>query len=84
MPATGNAGFNTVAWNTRMPPAGGGGGGGGGGNPGRGGPTIIELLAPLGEYTVTVNVAGRTLTQKATIVRTQGWSLNGAPVIIRE
>ena len=78
---SGNAGLNTLAWNTRNPPA---GGGAGGGNPGRGGPTILELLAPLGEYTVTVNVGGRTLTQQASIVKTQGWSLNGAPVIIRQ
>jgi photosystem II stability/assembly factor-like uncharacterized protein len=72
------AGFNTVVWNTRKPQPGGRGGG-----PGRGGPPILDLLAPLGEYTVSLEVAGRTLTRKATIVKTQGWSLSGGPVTIR-
>jgi photosystem II stability/assembly factor-like uncharacterized protein len=73
--------------------AGGGraGGGGGRGQPcvsGRsGGPAVgdpLDAFAPLGDYTVTVEVNGRTLTQKAQIVKTQGWSLGPNPQVIRQ
>lgn len=72
------AGINTVVWNMRNPPA-----PGRRFTPGRGGPPIIDLLAPLGDYTVTLEVAGQRITRTATIAKTQGWSLNGAPVTIR-
>jgi photosystem II stability/assembly factor-like uncharacterized protein len=81
---SGNAGINTVVWNARIRPAAAAGPGGrGGATPGRGGPTVLEYLAPLGDYTVTVNVAGRSLTQRASIAQTQGWKLGPSPVIIR-
>jgi hypothetical protein len=38
---------------------------------------------PLGECTVTLEVAGQTLVQKGRIPRTQGWSLGLVPQIIR-
>ena len=78
------AGINTVVWNTR---AGGGGGRGGalaatGAAPASGsGP--LNQWAALGEYTVTLSVGGTTLTQKATIAKTQGWSVGANPQIIR-
>ena len=34
-------------------------------------------------YTVTLEVGGKTLTQKAQIAKTQGWSLGPSPQIIR-
>ena len=75
------AGINTVVWNARIRPPGATGGRGAG--PGRGGPAAVDYLAPLGDYTVTVNVAGRTLTQNALIAKTQGWTLGPTPVTIR-
>jgi hypothetical protein len=69
-------GINTVVWSTRNAAA-------GNRAPGRGGPPILDLLAPLGDYTVTLEVAGRRLSRTATITKTQGWSLAGSPVIIR-
>jgi hypothetical protein len=51
--------------------------------PGRGAGGPLDQWAPLGDYTVTVSVAGRTLTQTATIAQTQGWSIGGTPQIIR-
>jgi hypothetical protein len=81
---SGHAGINTVVWNARIRPAGTGGAGGRGGvTPGRGGATVLESLAPLGDYTVAVNVAGRTLTRRAAITQTQGWKLGPSPVMIR-
>jgi photosystem II stability/assembly factor-like uncharacterized protein len=83
---TANTGINTVVWNTRKaPPTATDGGRGRGGvpPPGRGGPAIIDLLAPPGDYTVTLEVASRRLTRQARITKTQGWTLGGAPVIIR-
>ncbi len=75
-----SAGINTVVWNTRLPGAGRGRGAGGSG----GGRSILDQLLPLGEYTVTLEVGGRKLSQKASIVKTQGWSLFGpSPQIIR-
>ncbi len=53
-------GINTVVWNTRREAGGAGGRGGGGG--GRGGPPLVELLMPLGDYTVTVEVGETRLT----------------------
>jgi len=78
---SGDVGINTVVWNARIRPPGAAGGRGGG--PGRGGPAAVDYLAPLGDYTVTVNVAGRTLTQKARVAKTQGWTLGPTPVTIR-
>jgi hypothetical protein len=52
-----------------------------------GGPAVgdpLDAFAPLGDYTVTVEVNGRTLTQKAQIVKTQGWSLGPNPQVIRQ
>jgi photosystem II stability/assembly factor-like uncharacterized protein len=84
------AGINQVVWNTRL-----GGGRGGRGGPAAsagqggaraGGPASanpIDQWAPLGDYTVTLTVAGNTLTQKATIAKTQGWSIGATPQIIR-
>jgi hypothetical protein len=77
---TTNAGINTVAWNMLAPgatPAGRGGG------RGRGPGYSPELWAPLGEYVITLEVGGQTLTQKATITKTQGWSVGAQPEIIR-
>jgi hypothetical protein len=78
------AGINTVLWTTRLQPAGAGGRGAGarGGGGGRGGANL-DQLAPLGEYTVTLEVGGKTLTQKARILKTQGWSLGLVPQTIR-
>ena len=73
---TGSAGINTVVWTMRPP------GAGRGAARGRG--TVVDQLAPLGEYTVTLNVGGRSLTQKGRVTKTQGWSLGVPPQVIRE
>jgi photosystem II stability/assembly factor-like uncharacterized protein len=81
-----NAGLNTVVWNTRLGGGRGGGAGGRGAGTGRGGGrggAGLDQLAPLGEYTVTLEIAGRTLTEKARIIKTQGWSLGLTPQVIR-
>jgi hypothetical protein len=39
-------------------------------------------MAP-GDYTVTLQVDGRTLTHKARITGTQGWSIGPRPHVIR-
>ena len=70
------AGVNTVVWNTRRDAAGGRGGG-------RGGPPMVDLLMPLGDYTVTVDVGETKLTGPAKIVKTQGWSIGLTPQVIR-
>jgi len=77
-------GINTVRWDMRQPARGGGAGGGGarGGGATRGG-AGIEQLAPLGEYTVTLELGGKTLTQKGRIAKTQGWPTGAVPQIIR-
>ena len=82
-----NAGINQVLWNTRL---GGGGrgarGGGAGGGSTAPAPTSnnpIDQWAPLGNYTVTLAVGGKTLTQTAVIAKTQGWSMGIQPQIIR-
>jgi hypothetical protein len=72
------AGINSVVWNMR---AGGGRGGRGGGGRGGGGP--LDGLAPLGDYTVTLEVGDTRLTQSARIRATQGWSIGPFPRIIR-
>lgn len=81
------AGINSVLWNMR---AGGGGRAGGAGaagagaqGQGRGSVNPLDQWAALGEYTITVEVAGQKLTQTARIAKTQGWSIGGAPQIIR-
>jgi photosystem II stability/assembly factor-like uncharacterized protein len=79
------AGINTVVWSTRSQggrrggPAGAGGAGGGG----RAGGNVLDQLAPLGEYVVALNIGGATYTQKASIVKTQGWTIGPVPQIIR-
>jgi photosystem II stability/assembly factor-like uncharacterized protein len=72
-----SAGINTVVWNMRA----GGGGRGRGAGPGGGSP--VDQLVPLGEYTVSLEIAGRRLTTAATIVETQGWLIGAASRIIR-
>lgn len=51
--------------------------------PGPGPPPVVDRLMPLGTYTVTLEVAGRRLTQKATIRATQGWSMGLTPQFLR-
>lgn len=70
------AGINTVVW-TMRPPGAGRGGRGGRGN-------AVEQLAPLGEYTVTLDTGSAKLVQKARVTQTQGWSLAPTPSIIRK
>ncbi|MGA2264321.1 MAG: hypothetical protein ABSH28_23170, partial [Acidobacteriota bacterium] len=71
------AGINTVLWTMRAQGAGRGrGSGGGGGN-------VLDGWAPLGEYTVTLELGEKKLTQKARITKMQGWSLGPAPQIIK-
>jgi photosystem II stability/assembly factor-like uncharacterized protein len=78
------AGINTVVWNMRR---GEGRGGGSGRGAGRGGATRggagLDQLAPLGDYTVTLALGAATLTQKARIAKTQGWSFGPTPATIR-
>ncbi len=69
-------GINTVLWTMRPQGAGRG--------RGAGGVNIIDQWAPLGEYTVMLEVGGQKLTQKASIIKMQGWSLGPpSPQIIR-
>ena len=78
-----NAGINTVVWNTRLTGRGGAPAAGArGGGATRGGASL-DQLAPLGDYTVSVTVAGKTLTNVGKIVKTQGWSIGQTPTIIR-
>ena len=86
------AGINQAVWSTRL---GGGRGARGGGGPstgsGRGGTAApapvsanpIDQWAPLGNYTISLTVGGKTLTQTATIAKTQGWSMGIQPQVIR-
>jgi hypothetical protein len=74
-----SAGINTVIWPMRAQGAGRGRGAGGGSaaaNP-------LDQWAPLGEYTVTLELGEKKLTQKARIAKMQGWSLGPSPQIIR-
>jgi len=80
---TTTAGINTVVWNTRRDAGGGRGGPGGGGGGGRGGPTVLEQLVPLGDYTVTLEVGDAKFTEPAKIAKTQGWSIGFTPTTIR-
>ncbi|MBZ5500438.1 MAG: hypothetical protein LAP85_28930 [Acidobacteriia bacterium] len=70
-----SAGINTVVWSTRAQGAGRGRGAGGG--------NILDQWAPLGEYTVTLQIGETKLTQNARITKMQGWSLGPVPQIIR-
>src|SRR5215471_539728 len=72
LPGRNTAGISAVVWTMR--PA--GAGRGGRGNP-------LEQLAPIGEYTVTLDLGSTRLTQKARITKTQGWSLAPSPQVIR-
>jgi len=55
-----------------------------GGGAGRGNaPSVVDQLAPLGEYLVTLDVDGKTFTEKASIVGVQGWTLGATPQKIR-
>jgi hypothetical protein len=76
-----DAGINTVVWN--MLAAGAQGTGRGGGGRGRGPGYSPELWVPLGNYTVTLEVGGKKLTQPARITKTQGWTLGPVPTVIR-
>ena len=58
-----------------------GGSGGGGGRGGSGNP--IDQGAPLGGYTVTLDIGGAKHTQKGRIVKTQGWTIGPVPQVIR-
>src|SRR5205807_675236 len=74
------AGINTVVWNMLAPrPATAGRGGGGRGGPGY----APDVWVPLGDYTVTLETGGQKLTEPASIVRTQGWSVGTSSQIIR-
>jgi hypothetical protein len=91
---TSKAGINTVVWTTRdrgdegRSGGGRGAGAGRGGGGGRGsnapGADPLAQWAPLGEYTVALEVGGKKLTQKALITKTQGWSIGAVPTVIRE
>ena len=83
---TNTAGLHTVVWDMRTGGGGrrgGGGAGAGGGAQGRGAANPLDQWAPLGEYTVTLDVGGKTFVQKGRITHTQGWSLAPSPQIIR-
>jgi photosystem II stability/assembly factor-like uncharacterized protein len=55
-----------------------------GGGAGRGNaPSVVDQLAPLGEYTVTLDIDGKTYSEKARIVGAQGWTLGATPQKIR-
>ena len=75
------AGINTVVWSMRPQTAGRGAAPGPGGGRGRG--NAVEQLAPLGEYTITLDLGASKLTQKARVTKTQGWSLAPSPRMIR-
>jgi photosystem II stability/assembly factor-like uncharacterized protein len=64
-------GINTVLWTMRAQGAGRGRGAGGG--------NVLDGWAPLGEYTVSLELGATKLTQKARITKMQGWSL-GPPM----
>ncbi len=78
------AGINQVLWSTRLGGGRGARSGGGGSNaPALASANPIDLWAPLGDYTVTVTVAGKTMTQTAAIAKTQGWTMGVQSQIIR-
>ena len=74
----GNAGINSVLWTMR--PAGAGRGGAGANRT----VSVVDQLAPLGEYTVTLEAGAVKKTTKARVVETQGWSLAPPPSHIRK
>jgi photosystem II stability/assembly factor-like uncharacterized protein len=76
------AGINSVLWSTRSQGGRRGGGGPGGAAGGAAG-TVLDALAPLGDYTVSLELGGVKQTQPARIVKTQGWTLGPVPQIIR-
>jgi hypothetical protein len=78
---SGTAGINTVMWTMRA--GGGRGRGAGGGGAAPGGASPLDQWMPLGDYTVTLDIGGTTLSQPARIVRTQGWSIGAVPQVIR-
>ena len=75
----GNPGINTVVWTMRAQ----GGGRGRGFAPPAPGQTVVDQLAPLGDYTVTLEVGGTKQTTSAHVIKTQGWSLAPSPEVIR-
>jgi hypothetical protein len=79
-----SAGINTVVWTMRPQPQGRGApGAGAGAGGGRGRGNAVDQLAPLGEYSVTLDAGGSKQTLKARVTKTQGWSLAPSPQIIR-
>ncbi len=80
---TPDAGMHTVVWGMRRSPGRGGPGGRTGGRGGAAGGGPLDALLPPGDYTVTLQVAGKTLTQKARIKGTQGWTIGPVPRVIR-
>lgn len=81
MQGTAAAGINQAVWNTRIGGGRGARGGGPVGPPASANP--IDQWAPLGDYTVTVTVGGKTMTQTAKIAKTQGWSIGLQSTVIR-
>jgi photosystem II stability/assembly factor-like uncharacterized protein len=77
LPGKTSAGINTISWTMRAQGAGRGRGAG------PGGATILEQWAPIGDYTVTLELGDKRLTQKARIAKMQGWSLGPSPQIIK-
>jgi hypothetical protein len=73
-----DAGIHSVLWTTRT-----GTGMGVGGFQGPAQGNVIDRLAPLGHYTVTLEGAGRRTTKTASIVSTHGWSIGLTPRVIR-
>ncbi len=65
-------GINTVVWSTRAGAAGRAGGTGG-----AGGTDILSQWAPLGEFSVSIEIAGQTYKKVGRITKTMGWSLDG-------
>jgi hypothetical protein len=73
-----DAGIHSVLWTTRT-----GTGMGVGGFQGPAQGNVVDRLAPLGDYTVTLEAGGRRATKTGSIVRTQGWSIGLTPRVIR-
>jgi hypothetical protein len=44
---------------------------------------LTGIWVPLGDYTVTLEIGDRKLTQQARITKTQGWALGPLPSMIR-
>jgi len=90
----GKTGINSVRWTTRdrgdeagrgRGGRGGAGGAGEGGGGRQAGPgvNVLDQWAPLGEYTVTLDVGGKKYTRKAQITKMQGWSIGATPQVIK-